>query len=403
MANSTTHSDNTRSSTGPGVEMRWPAAVLWRTDEPTVRKITTTDVWEALAQGFDDFRAIPTHAFFICLIYPVAGLVLYRLSFGYEMLPLLYPLVAGFALLGPFIAIGLYELSRRREQDPNVSPMRAFDVMHRLIWSDLPSRPVARNHIRRVALRGQPHLPTNFRQRRAASGRVHQPGDDNRKRHAAHHRRQRCGIFVCGVRACDQRRLVPDARRRNVSAATAVRTSVRAAIENPIPIALWGLIVAFSLLIGAVPLLVGLALVLPVLGHATWHLYRNSSLNKERVLLQRTTSLTLCRARLNMTPAIERKNKGPLGTRKKNTSRPVSRVLSGVVPPRRPFIWDACCQAPHAINPGGRHERACVPRFPRSAAPPIRSCSRWGLPCHVCYQTRGALLPHLFTLTSGEP
>ena len=61
---------------------------------------------------------------------------------------------------------------------------------------------------------------------------------------------------------------------RNVSAATAVRTSVRAAIENPIPIALWGLIVAFSLLIGAVPLLVGLALVLPVLGHATWHLYR---------------------------------------------------------------------------------------------------------------------------------
>ena len=131
MANSTTHSDNTRSSNGPGVEMRWPAAVLWRTDEPTVRKITTTDVWEALAQGFDDFRAIPTHAFFICLIYPVAGLVLYRLSFGYEMLPLLYPLVAGFALLGPFIAIGLYELSRRREQDPNVSPMRAFDVMHR--------------------------------------------------------------------------------------------------------------------------------------------------------------------------------------------------------------------------------------------------------------------------------
>jgi len=53
-----------------------------------------------------------------------------------------------------------------------------------------------------------------------------------------------------------------------------------------------------------------------------------------------------------MTPAIERKNKGPLGTRKKNTSRPVSRVLFGGFPPRRPFLWDACRQAPHAINPG---------------------------------------------------
>jgi uncharacterized membrane protein len=61
---------------------------------------------------------------------------------------------------------------------------------------------------------------------------------------------------------------------RNVSALTAVRTSVRATLENPIPVALWGLIVAFGLLIGALPLLVGLALVLPVLGHATWHLYR---------------------------------------------------------------------------------------------------------------------------------
>ena len=98
-----------------GVESRWPAAALWRTGEPEVRKITTADVWEALARGYDDFRAIPTHAF-ICLIYPVAGLILFRLSFGYEILPLLYPMIAGFALLGPFVAIGLYELSRRREQ-----------------------------------------------------------------------------------------------------------------------------------------------------------------------------------------------------------------------------------------------------------------------------------------------
>jgi len=275
MANSTTHSDNTRSSNGPGVEMRWPAAVLWRTDEPTVRKITTTDVWEALAQGFDDFRAIPTHAFFICLIYPVAGLVLYRLSFGYEMLPLLYPLVAGFALLGPFIAIGLYELSRRREQDPNVSPMRAFDVMHRpsfgaicrlglLLAAIFVAWLYAANLIYLQIFGNAVPPPAEFINQVTTTAKGTQliiVGNVVGFLFAA---------FVLVISVVSFPMLVD----RNVSAATAVRTSVRAAIENPIPIALWGLIVAFSLLIGAVPFLVGLAIVLPVLGHATWHLYR---------------------------------------------------------------------------------------------------------------------------------
>jgi uncharacterized membrane protein len=61
---------------------------------------------------------------------------------------------------------------------------------------------------------------------------------------------------------------------RNVGAATAVRTSVRAVIENPVTMAMWGLIVAVSLLIGSLPFFFGLAVVFPVLGHATWHLYR---------------------------------------------------------------------------------------------------------------------------------
>ena len=275
MANSTTHSDNTRSSNGPGVEMRWPAAVLWRTDEPTVRKITTTDVWEALAQGFDDFRAIPTHAFFICLIYPLAGLVLFRLSFGYEMLPLLYPLVAGFALLGPFIAIGLYELSRRREHDPNVSPMRAFDVMHRPSFGAICRLGLflaaifvawlyAANLIYLQIFGNAVPPPAEFINQVTTTAKGTQliiVGNVVGFLFAA---------FVLVISVVSFPMLVD----RNVSAATAVRTSVRAAIENPIPIALWGLIVAFSLLIGAVPFLVGLAIVLPVLGHATWHLYR---------------------------------------------------------------------------------------------------------------------------------
>ena len=61
---------------------------------------------------------------------------------------------------------------------------------------------------------------------------------------------------------------------RDVGAYEAIHTSVRAVLANPIPMAAWGLIVAVLLIIGSLPVFAGLAVVLPVLGHATWHLYR---------------------------------------------------------------------------------------------------------------------------------
>ena len=99
---------------------------------PKIRKIGLADLKDALARGLDDFRAMPSHAVFLCLIYPIVGFVIFRLVLGANVLPLLFPLAAGFALIGPFVAIGLYEVSRRREAGQPVS-LGA-------IWSTVRSR-----------------------------------------------------------------------------------------------------------------------------------------------------------------------------------------------------------------------------------------------------------------------
>ena len=95
----------------------------------SIRKIELSDLGEALRLGWEDFKAMPSHAVVVCVIYPVLGIVLFRMVLGYSVLPLLFPLAAGFTLIGPFAALGLYELSRRRERGEEVSAWDAFHVL----------------------------------------------------------------------------------------------------------------------------------------------------------------------------------------------------------------------------------------------------------------------------------
>ena len=98
------------------------------TPGPIIRRIGLSDLHDALRRGWEDFKEVPSHAIILCVIYPVIGLVLARAVLGYSVLPLLFPLAAGFALLGPFAALGLYELSRRRELGEKASAWDALEV-----------------------------------------------------------------------------------------------------------------------------------------------------------------------------------------------------------------------------------------------------------------------------------
>src|SRR4029079_18665148 len=88
-----------------------------------------TDIRDALMKGLEDFEAYRTDVIFLCLIYPVVGIAVTWLTFGHEMLPLLFPLASGFALVGPVAAVGLYEMSRRREQGIRITWADAFGAI----------------------------------------------------------------------------------------------------------------------------------------------------------------------------------------------------------------------------------------------------------------------------------
>lgn len=243
---------------------------------PVVRSITFADLREAIAKGFDDFWAMPTHVVFLILIYPVAGLIIGRAMFNYEMVPLLYPLAAGLAFAGPFLAIGLYELSRRRELGRDTSWKHAFDFIHS---PSLPS--ILGLGLLMLALgavwitvAGSIFVASfGYREPVSLAAFV----NDLLTTPQGHNVIIVGNLvgFVFAVVALSLSVVsFPLLLDRNVGLPTALATSIRAVIKNPLIMAAWGLIVVVSLILGAIPFFMGLAIVLPVLGHATWHLYR---------------------------------------------------------------------------------------------------------------------------------
>ncbi len=244
--------------------------------QPAVRHITAADLTDALRLGFEDFWAKPSHYVFLCLIYPIVGVILTYWSSGSNAVQLIYPLMTGFALVGPFAAIGLYEISRRRELGMDTSWRHALDVRHS---PALPSIAVLGAMLVAlfllwlfvaqfiyVSLFGE-GLPQSI------GGLLGEVFTTERGWMLMLLGNAVGFVFAVVVLATTVVAF-PLLLDRDVGAVAAIETSVRAVMANPVPMALWGLMVAALLAIGSIPVFAGLAVVLPVLGHATWHLYR---------------------------------------------------------------------------------------------------------------------------------
>src|SRR5437588_1614105 len=243
---------------------------------PIVRKIGFADLKDAVAKGIDDFWVMPTHVIFLAIIYPLIGLFLARMTFGHDMMPLLFPLAAGYALIGPFAAIGLYELSRLREEGVDVSWKHAFGVLRCRSLDGITALGMVLMIVFLIWLMTAQWLyqslfgygsPESIRQflsdiLTASEGWI--------LIIAGNGIRLLFAVLVLTISVVSFPLLLD----RDVGAMVAMHTSVRAVLRNPLMMAAWGLFVAVTLVIGSLPFFVGLALVLPVLAHSTWHLYR---------------------------------------------------------------------------------------------------------------------------------
>jgi uncharacterized membrane protein len=245
---------------------------------PKVRPVAPQDCFSALREGLDDFFAMPTYPAFVGLFYAVAGIALVAMSSFASALHLVFPLAAGFALIGPFVAIGLYEMSRRRERGLAVRGRDAFAVLRSpalpsilafgllllmifaawifaaeliYVWLYGPNPPAAAvPFLADVLTTGRGWLLI------VVGGLV--------------------GFCFAALALCISVVSFPLMLDRDVGLVPALDASLRVTRANPLAVALWGLIVAAALILGSLPLFLGLAIVMPVLGHATWRLYRRA-------------------------------------------------------------------------------------------------------------------------------
>jgi uncharacterized membrane protein len=245
---------------------------------PTVRRINSADVWQSLREGFIDFEEYRSDVIFLCATYALVGMVLARVAFGSDLLPLLFPMASGFAIIGPLAAVGLYEMSRLREQGHEVSWANAFDVLKAPAIGGIAALGAILIAIFLVWLLAAwaiydatlaPSLPAALTPMVFARAVLFTPPGQ--------------AMIVMGVSVGFLFALLammvsvvsfPLLLDRDTGLDTAIATSFRAVMANPGPMALWGLVVAALLVAGTALAFVGLMVAVPVLGHATWHLYR---------------------------------------------------------------------------------------------------------------------------------
>jgi uncharacterized membrane protein len=221
----------------------------------SIRPMSLNDIWEVLKLGFEDLRASRTDALTIAIIYPISGIFLASVIVVRAFLPFVFPICAGFALLGPMATLWFAAVSRQRERGDST----AISVF-------TPERLIAIQRLCSIAnmlfviwnVTNAPFLSRVWET--SAGWTLIIAGCATGALFAV----MSLAVFLISF---------PAVLDRPITAAQAIGISVQAMVRNPFFVLVWGAVVVAGLLGGALPAMLGIVITLPVLGHASWHLY----------------------------------------------------------------------------------------------------------------------------------
>lgn len=245
-------------------------------DEIVVRRIGLRDLWRSLKEGYDDFNAKPSFGVFLVLVYPLFALLLTLALLGQNLPYLAFPMIAGCTLLGPIVSVALCEMSRRRERGLDVSWRSAFDFVHSSAFAPIAALSI----VMMVLYVGWLYMAQFIYFGLFAATPPTSLADFWNQllttRHGGALIMYGNGVGLAFALAALAISVVafPLLLDKPVTSITAVSVSIRAFATNFLIMAVWGVIVVILLAVGAAVFLIGLAAILPILGHATWHLYR---------------------------------------------------------------------------------------------------------------------------------
>lgn len=241
---------------------------------PVVRAARVEDIVAAVEAGLRDFRAAPLYGLFFGLVYALAGMAVVYAATHFGLIWLAFPLAAGFALIGPFAAVGLYEVSRRRQAG---EPLSWGVVLGAAIQS-------GKRELGWMALVSLFAFIIWMYQVRLLYAFIFglAPLDTSDPVGALFGTQE--GLLFLGIGTLWGAVLAvavfaltvisfPLLLDRDHDFVTAMITSVKAVVASPKVMVGWGIVTALVLLLSMLPYFIGLIVTLPVLGHATWHLY----------------------------------------------------------------------------------------------------------------------------------
>jgi uncharacterized membrane protein len=244
-------------------------------EDPVVQPIAAADIAEALGQGLRDFQAMPWLGLAFGALYALGGILIVLSLTAFGMIYLAYPIAAGFALIGPFIAVGLYEMSRRREAGQPITLGAIWSSVrsrHELGWMAFVTLFVFVIWMYQVRLLIALILGINasFSSLQQFITVVLTTNEGLLFLAIGNAVGAALSLILFSLTVVSFPLLLD----RDVDFVTAMVTSVRAVVKSPLPMIGWAVVIVVLLIVSSIPWFLGLVVTLPVLGHTTWHLYR---------------------------------------------------------------------------------------------------------------------------------